>query len=281
MAGIQSATQAFHLIVRRSWTLLLLVGCDAGRLPARPHAAAEVLPPPLPRAPATVAARSSTRALPVPGYGDAVVVVPDGEGPRAVVVAAHANYDRPEYQCALWRAFVEGRAFVLCPRGVPQPSMSSRDEPRFTYPSQAALNREIAASLAALRAAYGARVLRGSIVYAGFSLGAILAGGYVTTTSERIAATVLVEGGHTFWSDRVTRAFAAQGGRAVVFACGQASCARDAGEARTRLRAEGVASEVAYAPGAGHEFQGRVAGALRPVFERLVTPTFAGDRAAR
>ncbi len=109
-------------------------------------------------------------------------------------------------------------------------------------------------------------------MYAGFSLGAVFAGAYVSATRERVSAAVLVEGGHTYWSDRAAQAFAAQGGRAVVFACGQTWCAQDAAAAARRLRAAGVASEVTVAPGAGHAFGGPVAEALRPAFEGRVAP---------
>lgn len=217
----------------------------------------------------------------MPGYGDAVVVAPEGDGPWGILVAAHAGHETPESQCSGWSAFAGGRAFILCPRGVPEPSETAHDEPRFTYRSQSALNREIAAALAALRAAYGPRISRGPIVYAGFSLGAIFAGGYVIATSERVGAVVLVEGGHTFWSDRVAREFASRGGRAVAFACGQAWCARDADEAARRLRAAGVDAEVTYARGAGHSFQGRVGDALQPVFERLIAPALLVSAAER
>ncbi|MDP3216221.1 MAG: hypothetical protein Q8S73_19085, partial [Deltaproteobacteria bacterium] len=222
--------------------LALSLGCDA--------LFAQTLGPAPWRGP--VAALMARRGAPlaVPGFGDAVVVAPDSGEARVVVVAAHGNYDRPEWQCDVWRTLVAGRAWILCPRGVARRDSPSADDVRFTYASQAALNREVAAGLAALRLAHGARVAGRPIVYAGFSLGAILGVGYLRSTTEPVAAAVLVEGGHSAWSVEVARGFGRRGGGAVLFACGQAGCARDARRVQPRLQAAGVAADVALARGA-------------------------------
>lgn len=161
---------------------------------------------------------------------------------------------------------------MLCPRGVARLDSPSAHDVRFTYTAQGAFNREVDAALAALRARYGARVSDGPIVYAGFSLGAIFGVGYLRATNERVAAAVLVEGGHTVWSGDAVRAFAQRGGRAVLFGCGQAWCARDARGVAPRFRAARIETALGYAPGQGHAYGGRVADAMRPAFERLVAP---------
>src|SRR5947209_312381 len=119
-------------------------------------------------------ASADDAALPVVGFADAIVAAPRTNEPRPVVVAAHGNYDRPEWQCEVWRGIVGDRAFVLCPRGRPRADSPSPDDVRFTYDGAASLAREVDAGLDALRARYGARVQDGPILYAGFSLGAIL-----------------------------------------------------------------------------------------------------------
>jgi dienelactone hydrolase len=245
--------------------LALALGCD-------PLFAQTLIPSLRGDGPVASAMAGGGAPLAVPGFGDAVVVAPDLDGPRPVVVAAHGNYDRPEWQCEVWRGLVAGRAWILCPRGVARRDSPSPRDVRFTYASQAAFNREVDAGLAALRRAYGARVGGGPIVYAGFSLGAILGVGYLRATAERVAAAALVEGGHSAWTADVARAFRRRGGAAVLFACGQSGCASAARGLQPRFAAAGVASDVAIARGAGHSYGGAVAAAMRPAFERLIAP---------
>src|SRR5262249_55394568 len=114
-------------------------------------------------------------SLAVEGFGDAVVSVPIGaDGKRPIVIATHGNYDRPEWQCEVWRELVQARAFVLCPRGVARADSPSHDEVRFTYANNRALEREVTAALAALRARFAEFADDGAVVWTGFSLGAIM-----------------------------------------------------------------------------------------------------------
>lgn len=211
------------------------------------------------------------RALAVPGFSDAVVVVPPGRGPFGVLVAAHGNFDRPEWECATWSTLVRGRAFVLCPRGRLRDDIIP-DWERYTYPSQAAMNREFDAALRALRETFGDRVARRPIAYVGFSLGAIYAVGYFRATAEPIGAAMLVEGGHSFWSSGAIRDFSRNGGRAVLFGCGQRSCVRDAQDPMRRLRDAGLDVDLASVPGAGHGYTGPIAERMAPAFERMILP---------
>jgi pimeloyl-ACP methyl ester carboxylesterase len=226
------------------------------------------------RAHAQTAAESFS-ALEVPGYGEAVVSVPGDGRAHPVVVASHGNYDRPEWQCGAWSQLVRGRAFVLCPRGIARRDSPSASDVRFTYRDGLALGREIDAGLVALRAAYGERIAAGPIVYAGFSLGAIMGTGYVRRTREQVAAVVMIEGGHDGWTAGSARSFAQRGGRAVLFGCGQGGCANDARRAVARMRGAPVETAVTLAPRAGHSYGGVVWVAMREAFERLIAPTLA------
>src|SRR5262245_9947598 len=115
---------------------MILLVASSGPLPV----GAETVPPPT----APLAAPSSYETLAVDGgFGRAVVSLPLGStGKRPVVIAAHGNYDRPEWQCEVWRGIVRNRGFVLCPRGVPRPDSPSRTDIRFTYRNQPLLWRE-------------------------------------------------------------------------------------------------------------------------------------------
>lgn len=207
-------------------------------------------------------------ALPVPGFGPAAIVEParDG-GPRPVVIAVHGNFDRPEWQCQVWDRIVEGRAFVLCPRGSARRD-APRGDPRFTFGGSAALLREVEAGLLALEARYPGRVAPSPVVYAGYSLGAILGVDYLQR-GRPVSVAVLTEDAVDRWSPSLVRTFSARGGRGVLFGCGGLGCARVAHRVSARLRAAGIVADVAYGGPAGHVYWGPVLTALRAAYPRL------------
>lgn len=206
--------------------------------------------------------------LPVPGHGAAVVSAPsEATGRLPVVVAAHGNFDRPEWQCRVWQRLVEGRAFVLCPRGVARDDAPRRD-PRFTYSNGRALLREIDAGVAALRARFGDTVDTGPVIFSGFSLGAILGVAYVRV-GRPVSIAVMIEGAAEQWTERMIHDFAAGGGRGVLFACGQSDCAREGRRGATRLRRAGIAAGVAYGRNAGHLYWGPVLSAMQRAFPAM------------
>lgn len=210
--------------------------------------------------------------LAVTGHGAAVVSVPAGTiGPRPVIIAAHGNFDRPEWQCRAWRYIVGNRAFVLCPRGVARPDSPPGENARFTYASDRALAKEIDDGLAALHALFGAHVDPGPVTYAGFSLGAIFGPAYITHNgSTRVSLAVLVEGSQEQWNDVRVRAFHALGGRKVLLACGQSPCVTRSRALVARFERAGIAARVAYGEGAGHAYTGAVAHAVRDDLDWLV-----------
>ena len=59
--------------------------------------------------------------LQVPGFRPSVVVPPASkEGKRPVVIALHGNFDRAQWNCEELPALVEGRAWLVCIRGIPR-----------------------------------------------------------------------------------------------------------------------------------------------------------------
>jgi pimeloyl-ACP methyl ester carboxylesterase len=205
--------------------------------------------------------------LAVRAFRDAVVSLPRGATkPRPVVIASHGNYDRPEWQCSVWRGIVGDRAFVLCPRGVPRSDSPSPDDTRFTYDSDAALAREIDAGLDALGAGYGDYVDRGAILYTGFSLGAIFGVPYLKRDPSRTTRAVLIEGGHDAWTPDVAKRFKARGGERVLFACGLIGCVGESRSAAAHLERAGVATKIVYAK-LGHAYDGPVADEVKGAFD--------------
>ncbi len=206
-------------------------------------------------------------SLAVPGFEDAVVSVPVGaRTARPVMLAVHGNYDSPDFQCGMWRSMVEGRGFILCPRGVARRDSPGPDDIRYTYEGKFAA--ELDASIAALRERFGAWVDPGPMIYIGFSLGAILARGYVMRAPSRFDRLILIEGGASGWD---ARAMSKAGASRMLWGCGQSPCA-DAGRAAAEAfeRAK-VPSKVVYAKGAGHTYGGAVAELIRAEWEWLVT----------
>nr|UZH23212.1 hypothetical protein [myxobacterium MSr12020] len=198
--------------------------------------------------------------LEVEGHGDAVVSLPRGaDGKRRVVIATHGNYDRPEWQCEVWRGIVGDSAFILCPRGVPRPDSPAADDIRFTYSSNQELERETDAALAALRERFAGYVDDEAPLYTGFSLGAIMGVSIAARAPSRHRRLVLIEGGHDKWTQETARAFAAGGGERVLFVCSQAYCANDARRAAARLDKAGIATRVVRGPDVGHRYDGPTA----------------------
>jgi pimeloyl-ACP methyl ester carboxylesterase len=206
--------------------------------------------------------------LDVPGFRAATVAVPDAPvSPRAVIVALHGNFDRPEWQCQTWRPVTHGRYWIVCPRGIPR-----RDAPRsldrWEWGSLAQTKAEILAALAALRRSFQDYVEPTEIVLIGFSLGAILGGRLLKDADLGIASAVLIEGGYTGFSRQDVRSMSRLGLRGVLFACGQAPC-------RNALRGVGPLFEreqifVASVADlhAGHDY-GALAGLIEARFHEL------------
>jgi predicted esterase len=208
--------------------------------------------------------------LPVAGFNDAIVSVPTGaKAPRPVVLALHGNFDRPEWQCEVWRGVTKARAFVVCPRGIPRPD-APRSLDRWTYGKGTAVRAEVEAALGAVRARFENYVASGPILYAGFSLGAIHGVGIVASDGQRYRRAVLVEGGHDGWTAERAKAYAAAGGERVLFACGQRACKTDAAQARKNLERAGIRTELVYGGEVGHTYDGPVASEIARVWTWLV-----------
>src|SRR5262249_26389810 len=130
---------------------------------------------------------------------------------------------------------------------------------RWTYGKPADVRREVDASLAALRVRFGEYIAPGPIVYAGFSLGAILGVFIVADDADRFPRAVLIEGGQNGWSQARAKAYAAAGGKRVLFACGQRSCQSSAKGTEKILGRLGVETMSVYGGDVGHTYDGPVA----------------------
>jgi hypothetical protein len=240
--------------------------------------------PPAPPAPSSVSgpralvSASSMIELAVAGHLPALAMLPVGVAERRpVAVVTHGNWGGPQWDCPLWRGILGGGVFILCPRGVPRPDQAPPATPAgiaYTYDSAADLVAEIDAGLDALRAAYGAWMEEGPVLYAGCSRGAFLGASIGPANAARFPRLALIEGGHDPWTPAAIKRFADGGGQRVLFTCGQGGCYEAANAKARLLRAAGVEASVAYAPFMGHVCHDKVAEETRRAMPWLMT----GDR---
>lgn len=227
----------------RTWLLLLLL--------TAPAAADELTP------------------LPVPGFRPAVVVAPSRAGRRPVVVALHGNFDRPSWNCETLPKLVQGRAWLLCIRGVLRRD-TPREWERYTYGSRPRVLAEIDAALAALVALHGERVDPATPLLAGFSLGAIYAARFAAAQPARFPRLYLVEGSHPVWTAKNLRRFATGGGRWVLFGCGRRGCGAWSRRLCTRLGQLKVRCAEVTVPDLGHAYTDPLPQKALPDFRRML-----------
>jgi predicted esterase len=199
--------------------------------------------------------RTETRELAVPGFGNALVVVPAGDEPRPLLLAAHGAGDSPRWQCRHWDAAVRGRFVILCPRGV---ALSSGDDPGYFYRNHIELEREVTAALAALRKELGARLSPADGVYSGYSQGATMGALMVIAHGADFPHLVLVEGGSGDWTAGRAKKFHESGGKSVAIVCGTPNCAKRGERSVAILEKAGLRARVEHVEHGGHVYDGRV-----------------------
>jgi predicted esterase len=208
--------------------------------------------------------------LAVPGFGDAVVSLPLGATePQPIALALHGNFDRPEWQCEVWRGITEGKLFVLCPRGIPRRDVP-KDYDRWEWSSLAKTKAEVLAALGALRERYPDHVKPGPVIFTGFSLGAILGARLIQDPELNVAAAVLTEGGYQGWTLAKAKALKPTL-KHVLFACGQTEC-RNAFKYQLEpllKKAELPATLVAEVK-TGHTYDGPVAAGIQKEWPTVV-----------
>jgi pimeloyl-ACP methyl ester carboxylesterase len=208
---------------------------------------------------APLSAEQPLTRWPVAGFGDAVLSLPRGATkPVPVYVALHGNFDKPEWQCSVWREVLGDSAFVLCPRGVRRADVAKSLD-RWTYAAFARTEAEVLAALEVLERIHAPHVDSSRVALIGFSLGAAHAARLLEKHGARFRRAILIEGGDRGFSAGMARKFLGAGGDAVLFVCAQAGCpARAAGTVKL-LSAIGVRGRVASAGNVGHTYDGPVA----------------------
>jgi predicted esterase len=197
---------------------------------------------------------STTSVLAVPGFENAVVVTPGGDGTAPLLVATHGAGGDPEWECERWARVAKGRWFLLCPRG----TALRRGEGSYYYADHLKLEREVMAAVSAARSTYGARIAKEHGVYLGYSQGATMGALMVVEHGALFPHLVLIEGGSGDWTQKRAARFRETGGQSVYIGCGTPSCARNAARSVTALERAGLRTKSEHAEGGGHTELGPV-----------------------
>ncbi|MET0411297.1 MAG: hypothetical protein ABW217_08365, partial [Polyangiaceae bacterium] len=206
-------------------------------------------------------------ALEVPGFLPAVVSFPRGASwPQPTLVAAHGAGETPEMHCALWRSIVGERGVIVCPRG--QPMKQGRDE-GFFYPTHFKLEREVLATLKALRERYPQHADTAPATYAGFSQGANMGALMLVEHGGELPRIFLLEGGSGDMNPARSRRFKKTGGKAAAIVCGRPKCASQARRNAEHMRKLGLQGDAYYVEGAGHSNFDMMFPTLQKAWQRL------------
>ncbi len=204
--------------------------------------------------------------LPVEGFRHARVSVPLGaREARPVVVALHGAGDRPEWACGGWRGATDAYPFVVCPSGEPGGLPGG-----FVWGSDAKVEREVNASVEALRRRFGDHVAAGCALLAGFSQGAIRMAPMLARAGGWCPEAVLCEGAYDALGKTFARGFVAAGGRRLLLGCSQPYCAKVFREREAPLKAQGVDVRTVYSGGRTHNLNGEMVSTLRAAWPWLV-----------
>jgi predicted esterase len=202
-------------------------------------------------------------ALPVPGFLDAVLALPRAHRAKPLAIATHGAGGGPEWPCDAWGKRLAGERIVLCPRGK---AISQRDNYGFYYPDHRALAAELLAAVAASKAALGARLADGPILYTGYSQGAAMGSLALADHGGDYPYLILTEGGFKEWSPQSARRFKQSGGQRVLFLCGGRGCRDQALKSARILDAAGITTRVEYVEHGGHTDAGAVGERLDATF---------------
>ena len=171
------------------------------------------------------------------------------------MVVLHGNYDRPEWQCGMWRKVADFHGWILCPRGIPTP-WADPAEDRWMYRGSNVVSKEIEAAISSLKSRYPGQISdNGDRVLVGFSLGALLAPNIVVNAPNRYAYLFLIEGGAAKLDPSRIKALRRAGIRGFGLAASTGSNKRAAYKALAQLRRGRIPSVYVDMSGAGHNYR--------------------------
>jgi hypothetical protein len=154
--------------------------------------------------------------------------------------------DRPEWECAAWRATFGPRPFIVCPRGRPW-------QVNFAWSTSDQVRKSIDLLLDAAEAQWGAHLDRAHRVYVGFSQGAILGARVVKSDPQHYPYVIFQEGfDDALSTGRLDAALKASGVTRILLGCSQGGCAGRRVPIRVALERAAVEARVNDAGPRGH-----------------------------
>jgi dienelactone hydrolase len=213
---------------------------------------------------------SAVQDLAVEGFHPAAFVAPRKVValPAPLVVVLHGNFDRPEWECDIWREVASDHGWLLCPRGYPRTDVDPALD-RWTYQGRSKLEQEIGRGVEALQRRFPDAVRAEGSVLVGFSLGAHMA---IHVAGDKIlpfSQMVLGEGGFGM-SQPIAQRAARQGIERVVYLCGEKTyCPQGARRANVFWKRARVDAHVVVMPGVGHGYATDFDPFARQVFDQL------------
>lgn len=177
--------------------------------------------------------------------------------PRPVIVGVHGAGDRADWSCTEWAATTGGRAWVVCPRGVPSQWAGFHS---WGSAEQIASRAELA--LAHVRDHYAPYVFGAPLTYGGWSQGATLASNVIASRPGEYGTAIMVEAGYTPLDENaVVRNLVTGGVTKLVVSCSSMQC-RDLSARIARVRPKNLAMWTNDVGLRGHWFD-------QPVFDSL------------
>ncbi len=192
----------------------------------------------------------------VEGFRNASHVGPDkpAQGGSPVVIILHGNYDRPEWECDLWKEVAGFYGWTLCPRGIPTP-WADRAADRWMYQSRKKAVEEIDAALRSLKATYPGQVRDDGTVLVGFSLGAMYAPNIAIESPGKYSWLYLVEGGASQLDKPRISSLKKAGVLGIGMAMSTGSNRNAAAKALGNIKKSGLKVVYVNMAGAGHSYK--------------------------
>lgn len=241
-----------------------------------PSASSSPEPPPI--APEPLALFSSeprVRSLDLPGFQQAHLVLPRGEGrtKARLAVVAHGAGERPEPHCDHYGPLLGDEYLLACTRGFPNNSHLPEPERGYFYDGHHRLGDELTALFETLSKTepFASGVELNGALYVGFSQGAtmgILALHEEPELAVRFNGILLVDGGSGEWTVALAKRMAERNTR-VAIVCGNAACREKAERSRSWLRHAGLENEMRLST-ARHFLGGRLAEDVKSVLPWLL-----------
>lgn len=192
--------------------------------------------------------------LEVPGFEKAVLSVPATQKePLPVFVVLHGNYDRPEWECEIWRPIIQDMGYVLCPRGVPV-SQAPEGADRWTYPNYKAMRAEVEAAIEAIKNEFPGKIADDGYGLIGFSLGAIYGPRLIVDSGKRYKMAFFVEGGMDQLSKSMVRTLKKAGVEGIGLAMSGLKRIKKALASKKLIKQQGMRFLFVDMRGAGHAY---------------------------